>query len=162
MEIILEILKWAIPSGGIGAAIAWVANRRLRTVEEKKKIEDTYKQMYDMVSEELIAVQRQNQENYDKIEELRNENDKTRRVLARLSRAIESIQTCPHRAACPVYLELPDEIGALGKRKPVKRQSASRKLPDSILAIDDNADEELAGGHPRGADDTGDTDTKSS
>ena len=43
-ETIFQILQWAIPSGGIGAAIAWIANRRLRTVEEKKKVEDTYKQ----------------------------------------------------------------------------------------------------------------------
>ena len=36
-DTIFQILQWAIPSGGIGAAIAWIANRRLRTVEEKKK-----------------------------------------------------------------------------------------------------------------------------
>lgn len=122
MDSILQILQWAIPSGGIGAAIAWVANRRLRAVEEKKKVEDTYKQMYDMVSEELISLQRQNKENYEKIEEFRNENDKTRRALNRLSRAIEAIQLCPHRAACPVSGELSlDEEADRGKHGADKR-----------------------------------------
>ena len=105
-ETIFQILQWAIPSGGIGAAIAWIANRRLRTVEEKKKVEDTYKQMYDMVSAELVGLHKQNRINYEKMEELRGENDKTRRALNRLSRAIEAIQLCPHRAACPVSGEL--------------------------------------------------------
>ena len=105
-DTIFQILQWAIPSGGIGAAIAWIANRRLRTVEEKKKIEDTYKQMYDMVSRELISLQQQNETNYDKIENLRTDGDKMRRALNRLSRAIEAIQICPHRTACPVSVEL--------------------------------------------------------
>lgn len=38
-ETIFQILQWALPAGSIGAAIAWIANRRLRTVEEKKKVE---------------------------------------------------------------------------------------------------------------------------
>ena len=105
-DTIFQILQWAIPSGGIGAAIAWIANRRLRTVEEKKKIEDTYKQMYDMVSRELISLQQQNETNYDKIENLRTDGDKMRRALNRLSRAIEAIQICPHRTTCPVSVEL--------------------------------------------------------
>lgn len=105
-ETILQILQWAIPSGGIGAAIAWIANRRLHAVESKKRVEDTYKQMYDMVSTELVGLQKQNQINYGKIEELRAENDKTRRALNRLSRAIEAIQVCPYRSSCPVSSEL--------------------------------------------------------
>lgn len=122
MDSVFQILQWAIPSGGIGAAIAWVANRRLRAVEEKKKVEDTYKQMYDMVSEELISLQRQNKENYEKIEELRNENDKTRRALNRLSRAIEAIQICPYRTTCPVSGELSlDEEADRGKHDAGKR-----------------------------------------
>lgn len=115
-ETIFQILQWAIPSGGIGVAIAWIANRRLRTVEEKKKVEDTYKQMYDMVSAELVGLHKQNRINYEKMEELRGENDKTRRALNRLSRAIEAIQLCPHRVNCPVSSELSlSEDGDKGK-----------------------------------------------
>ena len=115
-DTILQILQWTIPSGGIGVAIAWIANRRLRTVEEKKKVEDTYKQMYDMVSAELVGLHKQNRINYEKMEELRGENDKTRRALNRLSRAIEAIQLCPHRVNCPVSSELSlSEDGDKGK-----------------------------------------------
>ena len=116
VDTIFQILQWALPAGSIGAAIAWIANRRLRTVEEKKKVEDTYKQMYDMVSAELVGLHKQNQINYGKIEELRTENDRTRRALNRLSRAIEAIQLCPHRVSCPVSSELSlDEDGDKGK-----------------------------------------------
>ena len=115
-ETIFQILQWALPAGSIGAAIAWIANRRLRTVEEKKKVEDTYKQMYDMVSAELVGLHKQNRINYEKMEELRGENDKTRRALNRLSRAIEAIQLCPHRVNCPVSSELSlSEDGDKGK-----------------------------------------------
>lgn len=124
-DTIFQILQWAIPSGGIGAAIAWIANRRLRTVEEKKKIEDTYKLMYDMVSRELISLQQQNETNYDKIENLRTDGDKMRRALNRLSRAIEAIQICPHRTTCPVSVELSlDQDNNMPKPARGKHQAA--------------------------------------
>lgn len=130
-ETIFQILQWAIPSGGIGAAIAWIANRRIRTVEEKKKVEDTYKQMYDMVSAELVGLHKQNQINYGKIEELRTENDRTRRALNRLSRAIEAIQLCPHRVSCPVSSELSlDEEADRAKPQRTKHRAASRQRAD--------------------------------
>ena len=130
-DTIFQILQWAIPSGGIGAAIAWIANRRLRTVEQKKKVEDTYKQMYDMVSTELVGLQKQNRINYEKMEELRSENDKTRRALNRLSRAIEAIQLCPHRAACPVSSELSlDEDGSQGKPHRTRQRSEGSRTAD--------------------------------
>ena len=72
--------------------------------------------MYDMVSAELVGLHKQNRINYEKMEELRGENDKTRRALNRLSRAIEAIQLCPHRVNCPVSSELSlSEDGDKGK-----------------------------------------------
>ena len=143
-ETIFQILQWAIPSGGIGAAIAWIANRRLRTVEEKKKVEDTYKQMYDMVSAELVGLHKQNRINYEKMEELRGENDKTRRALNRLSRAIEAIQLCPHRAACPVSGELSlSEDSDKGKQHRTRQRSEGSRTadehPQTVAAADDGA-----------------------
>lgn len=130
-ETIFQILQWAIPSGGIGVAIAWIANRRLRTVEEKKKVEDTYKQMYDMVSAELVGLHKQNRINYEKMEELRGENDKTRRALNRLSRAIEAIQLCPHRVNCPVSIELSlSEDGDKGKPHRGKPRTEGNDMAD--------------------------------
>ena len=143
-ETIFQILQWAIPSGGIGVAIAWIANRRLRTVEEKKKVEDTYKQMYDMVSAELVGLHKQNRINYEKMEELRGENDKTRRALNRLSRAIEAIQLCPHRVNCPVSSELSlSEDSDKGKPHRGKSRTEGNDTADSqrrtVAAAGDSA-----------------------
>ena len=143
-DTIFQILQWAIPSGGIGAAIAWIANRRLRTVEQKKKVEDTYKQMYDMVSAELVGLHKQNRINYEKMEELRGENDKTRRALNRLSRAIEAIQLCPHRAACPVSGELSlSEDSDKGKPHRTRQRSEGSRTadehPQTVAAAGDGA-----------------------
>lgn len=147
-ETIFQILQWAIPSGGIGAAIAWVANRRLHAVKAKKQMEDTYKQMYDLVSTELVGLQKQNHSNYEKMEELRSENDKTRRALNRLSRAIEAIQLCPHRLNCPVSGELSlSEDHEQGKSQRGKRVS-SRLVDDGHERNDSNASTsaDVAGG----------------
>lgn len=115
METILQILQWAIPSGGIGAAIAWIANRKTRQAKTAKEVHDTYKMMYDTVSAELVSLQKQIMSNYEKMEELKGENSRTRRALNRLSRAIEAIQVCPYSSSCPVRSELsldedPDDI----------------------------------------------------
>lgn len=109
-DIIMNILQWAIPSGGIGAAIAWIANRKVKAAEQAKQVHDTYKSMYEDVSRELLNLQRKvdesTRENASAIEELNRENTRTRNALNRLSRAIEAIQLCPHRATCPVSGEL--------------------------------------------------------
>ncbi len=49
-DTVMQILTWAIPSGGIGAAISWIANRKVKTAESAKKIHDTYKEMYEDIS----------------------------------------------------------------------------------------------------------------
>lgn len=105
-DTIMQIIQWAIPSGGIGAAIAWVANRKVKTAEAAKSVHDTYKMMYEDVSRELLTTQRKVDESVQATDQLRDENAKTRRALNRLSRAIEAIKVCPHRAACPVSGEL--------------------------------------------------------
>lgn len=133
-DTVMQILTWAIPSGGIGAAISWIANRKVKTAESAKKIHDTYKEMYEDISRELVTIQKKSDENTQAMEALRDENSRTRRALNRLSRAIEAIQSCPHRGSCPVSGELSlDEDGTEagdsqpsgGKRKP--RQQRDRK-----------------------------------
>ena len=112
-DIILNILQWAIPSGGIGAAIAWIANRKVKEAEQAKRIHDTFKEMYGDVSKELLAKQKElndaAEDNAKAIEELNKENARTRYALNRLTRAIEAIQLCPHRASCPVSGELQNQ-----------------------------------------------------
>lgn len=102
----MQILQWAIPSGGIGVAIAWVANRKANNARQAKSVHDTYKVMYEDISRLLVETQVKYDESTRLTEKLVSENNLTRRALNRLSRAIEAIQLCPHRAACPVSGEL--------------------------------------------------------
>lgn len=113
MDTILQILQWAIPSGGIGAAIAWIANRKAREAKAAKEVHDTYKTMYEDISQLLVEVQQKYEETKDELEKLSNDNVLTRRALNRLSKAIEAIQTCPHRNSCPIRDEL--QIGEDGR-----------------------------------------------
>lgn len=137
-DIILNILQWAIPSGGIGAAIAWIANRKVKEAEQAKRIHDTFKEMYGDVSKELLAKQKElndaAEDNAKAIEELNRENARTRYALNRLTRAIEAIQLCPHRASCPVSSELqnqeddvdPDAADGAGKQRKQRQQRKQR------------------------------------
>lgn len=134
METILEILQWAIPSGGIGAAIAWIANKSARQAKSAKEVHDTYKAMYADVSALMLKVQNENEKSNEKIDELGKENERTRRALNRLSRAIEAIQLCPHRAGCPVRGELSlttdDDGGKREKRDREKREREGKRERD--------------------------------
>ncbi|MDO4158880.1 MAG: hypothetical protein Q4D41_00300 [Prevotellaceae bacterium] len=130
---IMTILQWAIPSGGIGAAIAWVANRKVNQAKAAKDVHDTYKAMYEDISRLLEETQNKYAETTKKIDELKDENARTRRALNRLSRAIEAIQLCPHRSSCPVSGELrldedsDDKPSGDGK----KRQRGKQKERDN-------------------------------
>lgn len=138
-DIILNILQWAIPSGGIGAAIAWIANRKVKEAEQAKRIHDTFKEMYGDVSKELLAKQKElndaAEDNAKAIEELNKENARTRYALNRLTRAIEAIQLCPHRASCPVSSELQnqedddtDAADGAGKQRKSRQQRKPRHV----------------------------------
>lgn len=133
-ETIMEIIQWAIPSGGIGAAIAWIMNRKAAAAKEAKSVHDTYKLMYEDVSRELLATQQKmdsyrvmyedinkelltTQQKVDEstkaideskktMESLARENKRTRNALNRLSRAIEAIKRCPYSDTCPINDEL--------------------------------------------------------
>ena len=127
--IMMQILQWAIPSGGIGAAIAWVANRKVKEAETAKSVHDTYKVMYEDVSTLLVETQKKYEETTKITEKLVAENNLTRRAVNRLSRAIEAIQLCPHRAACPVSseLQLDETDGEVGKQSVGKRSAKGQR-----------------------------------
>lgn len=135
-DIIMNILQWAIPSGGIGAAIAWIANRKVKQAEADKRVHDIYKQMYEDLGQEQIKIQKKLDESAEKnakaIEELNKENARIRKLLNRLSRAIEAIQLCPHRASCPVSGELRhDEDDQEGTEPGAKRTKRRQCKPKS-------------------------------
>lgn len=114
-ETVMNILQWAVPSGGIGAAIAWIANRKAGRARAAKTVHDTYKAMYEDISRLLEETQRKYDDSTRLTEKLVAENNLTRRALNRLSRAIEAIQLCPHRAVCPVSDELQDDGDGKGR-----------------------------------------------
>lgn len=147
-DIILNILQWAILPGGIGTAIAWIANRKVKEAEQAKRIHDTFKEMYCDVSKELLAKQKElndaAEDNAKAIEELNKENARTRYALNRLTRAIEAIQLCPHRASCPVSGELrhdeDDQEGTEPGAKRTKRRQCKPKSESDGKPGEDNGD----------------------
>lgn len=106
MEIILQILQWAIPAGGIGTAIGWFWNRRVNSARASKEVHDIYKEMYHDVSLELKHLREENEDYGRKIDKLSREGDGLRRAVNRLSRAIEAIPLCSYHSQCPVLSEL--------------------------------------------------------
>ena len=134
VDTLMQFLTWAIPSGGIGAAIAWIANRKVKAAESAKQVHDTYKSMYEDISRELLTTQKKVDEATKATEELRDENARTRRALNRLSKAIEAIQVCPHRSSCPVSSELrldeEDADQADGTPRTKKRQQRKSRQPE--------------------------------
>lgn len=153
METLLQILQWAIPSGGIGAAIAWLANRKVASAKAKKAIHDTYKAMYEDISQLLVENQKKNEKTINSLQEeldkARTESARIKRSLDRLSRAIEAIQYCPHRGTCPISHELQVEANAGAKRSSKRLPPSRKQLPTKQLATDADNDgsAEDSGGH---------------
>lgn len=145
-DTLFQILTCAIPGGGLGAAIAWIANRRSRMTKTTKEVHDTYKAMYEDISQLLLETQKKYEETSEKIEELSKENARTRSALNRLSRAVEAIQLCPYRRDCPVRLELQDggetenqrRSTGSGSRQRGKREGAvsGERKPDIVEECD--------------------------
>ena len=137
-DIIMNILQWAIPSGGVGAAIAWIANRKVKEAEQAKQIHDTFKEMYGDVSKELLAKQKElndaARENAEAIERLNKENALT-----------------PHHATCPVTSELQNsEESPEPEPRAKRRQQHKPKQPEGGDGTDHekgDVDRAHPGGH---------------
>jgi hypothetical protein len=98
----LDLVQWAIPAGGIGAAIAWVANRKLIRIKLSKTEHDTFHQMYDDVSALLEKTQTKYNEMTETLEDLRNDRNKISNQMADLREAVRRIADCKYLPACPV------------------------------------------------------------
>lgn len=132
-----DILQWALPSGALGSVLTWLFGRSLRRTRDAKEIHDTYKQMYEDVSSSLVTLQQKNEEINGKLEDLTAEHLRTRRALNRLSRAIESIESCDYRNICPVRSELQisedsdGDVPAVGSvRQPSVKRGQRRERPE--------------------------------
>lgn len=153
METLLQILQWAIPSGGIGAAIAWLVNRKAVSAKAAKAVHDTYKTMYEDISQLLVENQKKNEKTINSLQEeldkARTESARIKRSLDRLSRAIEAIQYCPHRGTCPISHELQVEADSIARGKSKRLPPSRKQLPTKQLATgaDHDGDAEDSGGH---------------
>lgn len=122
---IVSLLTYALPSGFIGAAASWLLKRKSFRAHEAREVHDTYKAMYEDISRLLEETQRKYDDSTRLTEKLVAENNLTRRALNRLSRAIEAIQLCPHRAVCPVSDELQDDGDGKGRGSGREERSAA-------------------------------------
>ena len=86
--------------------------------------------MYEDISQLLVENQKKNEKTIHSLQEeldkARTESARIKRSLDRLSRAIEAIQYCPHRNACPINSELSlDQEADRGKSQRTKHRAAS-------------------------------------
>lgn len=77
-DFLLQFIQWAIPSGGIGAAIVWFANRKANNAKNAKVVHDTYKGMYEDISKVLLETQQKYEDITKVVEGLTAENHRTR------------------------------------------------------------------------------------
>lgn len=87
-ETIASILQWLLPSGGMGAVMIWITSRKLRTIRVAKEEHDTYKQMYEDVSNTLL--------------EFRSDYERLQKSINKLERAISKAHGCHYRDICPI------------------------------------------------------------
>lgn len=120
-KMIVEIVKWVIPIGGLGSVVAWLFNRTFSELRLIKESHDTFKVMYEDVKQALI----------DETEEKK----QLRKVICRFERAINKMFACKHYAHCPVNEELKltkeAEIRTRGQPRRLSRQSGDRGDTDS-------------------------------
>ena len=124
LESVLTYLQWAFPCG-LGAAIGWLLNGRVRHARTARAVHDTYKGMYADVSREL--------------REMRIENEKLYKAIGRLERAVSRATACRYWSDCPIRHELPqppdDGSGKRVSRHVPSRSSGKRERGDGGASV---------------------------
>lgn len=101
---ITEVLQWLLPTGGVLGLIWWYYTKMGKDLQALRDSHDTYKAMYQDVSETLK----------DEVSEKR----KLRLVLARLEKALSKMSQCKYIDDCPVDRELRRASSDDDKNKP--------------------------------------------
>ncbi|MFR9542669.1 MAG: hypothetical protein SNH27_11505 [Rikenellaceae bacterium] len=128
-HLIIDILKWLIPVGGLGSVVAWLFNRTFTELRLIKESHDTFKQMYEDVKQALL----------DETEEKK----QLRRAVSKFERAINKMFICKHYASCPVNAELKQTKEAVARVRGQPRRSNSRQSGDrGDVDKDDEAESE--------------------
>lgn len=116
-ELLIKLLEWVIPLGGLGSIVAWFSNRTKRRIEEIKETHDAYKVMYEDLKTTLK----------DELQEKK----RFRATLAKFERAIAKMAGCRLYPNCPVYNELHSDQAANPERKTGKRQRRNKGNTES-------------------------------
>ncbi len=112
MDVLWNIIMYALPGGFLIQAINWYRNRKLSKARQGTDIDAAYLDNINMFREELIKIQ--------------NENRKLYRAIARLDRTVAKATSCRHWDDCPIRNEL-QKSGSDSSIQPAKRQPAKRK-----------------------------------
>jgi len=145
-ETLLNILQWAVPSGGIGAAVAWIVNRGAHQARQARDVHDTYKTMYQDISRLLIETRKKYDQLQETLSEVKEENASLRRSVNRLERCISKAKACRYYDDCPIRDELRNEkASAQQERQPQERQRRGRDRGKKDAAqgecVDDKSDD---------------------
>jgi hypothetical protein len=124
MDLFSDILQWLLPTGGLGSIFAWLGSKILRRLQETKEVHDTYKTLYEDISETLKSLQ--------------NEVDGLHKELGRFRRSVSKMYGCRYYPDCPVQRELQNSEKNRDRSKGKKpngqsgdRDAESQSDPDS-------------------------------
>lgn len=140
MDLVMQILQWLIPTGGILTLFGWIRQRDTRKERVAKEKNDIYKEMYDNISGTLL--------------ELQNENKRLYKAVRQLNQTIQKATACPHFADCPMR----DELQKLERsesdfqtRQPAKRKKIrADPAADSPELYENDGSDFGSGGTARG------------
>ena len=92
MDVLWNIIMYAVPGGFAVQLINWYRNRKLSKARQGGDIDAAYLDNINMLREELIKIQ--------------DENRKLYRAIARLDRTVARATACRHWNDCPIRIEL--------------------------------------------------------
>ncbi len=112
MDVLWNIIMYAVPGGFAVQVINWYRNRKLSKARQGGDIDAAYLDNINMLREELIKIQ--------------DENRKLYRAIARLDRTVARATACRHWDDCPIRVELQKPAENTEQPRP-KRQSGKQK-----------------------------------
>lgn len=114
-ETIMQLLELLFGPGCIAAFWVWIKTRENRKALASKERDDTYKQMYDNLSDTLL--------------DLQNENIKLYKAVRLLNRTIQKATTCVHYSVCPLRDELQDNatVHEGTDSRPIRQPARNKK-----------------------------------
>lgn len=113
-QLLLDIMKWLLPTGCLGSVVAWLINRTNHELRQIKESHDVYKAMYEDLKNTL----------QDEIEEKK----QLRRAVGRFERAISKVFNCKYYPNCPVNIELKENNER--SSRPISKHSNGRQSGD--------------------------------